>query len=303
MSEMGWLRHRVALSHASRDYDGTVMMAKRLGFAVLDGREFEDMRALSSTLFILGSGESVEGLTSRQWGFVRRNVSIGINSWAVHDFVPDAYSFEEVESESYSDVSSTLSILLAREEVITRRPQILMLRPHSSTSPERIVQVPSELRSRVRLYGRTTLFTRETSNLPGDLRRVLRSMVSQRIRSGISLDAGMSVSRLITIGARAGFRKIVLIGVDLNSPRYFFDVNPGYWSRRNVEAFNPWRTRGTVHDTEETTTRNFPASVFIPALSSAINAVTGSQVFVSSHSSALASSMPVFRWGDEGEIL
>ena len=303
MAEMGWLRHRLALSHASRDYDGTVMMSHKMGLPVFAEGDLDHMRAPNSTLFILGSGESVEEVTPRQWDFVRSSASVGINSWAVHDFVPDAYSFEEVKSESYSDVSSTLSLLIARQEVLARRPRILMLRPHASTSAGRVVNVPPELRSEVRLYGRTTLFTREVRNLPGDIRSVLRSMLAQTIPAGISLDAGMSVSRLISMGARAGFEKIVLVGIDLNSPRYFFDINPGYWSRRNVAAFNPWRNRGAVHDTEETTTRSFPATVFIPALSSAIKSVTGSQVFVSSESSALSSSLPVFPWTDEGEIL
>ena len=128
-------------------------------------------------------------------------------------------------------------------------------------------------------------------------------MLAQRIPAGVSLDAGMSVSRLISIGARAGFEKIVVVGIDLNSPRYFFDINPGCWSRRNVAALNPWRNKGAVHVTDETTTRSFPATVFIPTLSSAIKSVTGSQVFVSSQPSALSASLPVFLWTDEGEIL
>ena len=300
---MAWWRHRIAISHAVRDFDSTTMMSVRMGYSLLSEFDYRLLRKENSTLFLLGSGESVEEVTADQWDFVGRSTSVGINSWAVHDFVPDAYSFEEVKDGGYTDVSSTLSVLLSRPEVLSHRPRIVMLRPHASTPASRVVDIPSDLRSEVRLYGRTTLFTRDAKNLPQDLERVLISMVRNKVPAGISLDAGMSVSRLISLGARAGFQRIVLVGVDLNSPRYFFDVNTEYWDRRKVAPFNPWLNRGAVHDTEGTTTRSFPASVIIPALSSAVQSVTGTEVFVSSESSALSSSLPVFRWADKGEIL
>ena len=301
--EMGWFRHQMALIQASRDLRGTVMMSQRLGFAALDDSDLGLMRAQGSVLFILGSGETVEELTPQQWNLVSQNVSVGINSWAVHDFVPDAYSLEEVESESYSDVSSTLSLLLARREVIARRPRILMLRPHALTSSSRIVSVPDELRAEVRLYGRTAVVTRDINNLGSDIGRVLRAMLSRNIHPGISLDAGMSVSRLITLGARAGFGTIVLVGIDLNSPRYFFDINPGYWERRAVAPFDQWRNRGLVHDTEETVTRSFRATELIPALAGATWSVFGTRVFISSENSALSPFLPVFRWNNERDLV
>lgn len=295
---MAWMRHRMALSRACRDHDGTLMMSERMGFALFTETDCQHLRNGKSTMFILGSGESVEEITSDQWDFVRRNVSVGINSWALHDFVPDAYSLEEVESDAYIDVSSTLSTLLGRAEVLARRPQILMLRPHSSTPAKRIVDVPAGLKAEVRLYGRTSLYTRDPRNLTRDLERFIRAMTEGDFPYEISLDGGMSVSRLISIGAKAGFQRIVLIGVDLNSSRYFFDVNSGYWERRGATPFNPWKSRGPVHDTEETTTRNFPASVLIPVLSSALRSVSGTEVFVASQSSALSASLPVFTWTD-----
>ncbi len=305
-TEASWMfgfRHRLALMEASRDYEGTLMMAKRMGYALLEGKDYERLRGKSSTLFILGSGESVQEVRTEQWEHIGKNASIGINSWVVHDFVPDAYSFEEVESQEYVEVSSTISDLLARPEILNQRPLILMLRPHSLTPADRIVSVPRVLAGEVRVYGRTTLFTRQIQNLAMDLEKLMKSFLGGALPAALSLDSGMSVSRLISLGARAGFQKIVLVGVDLNSPHYFFDVDPGYLERRNVKALNPWKYRGKVHDTEETTTRNFPASRFIPALSTAVQSLTGVQVYVSSASSALASSLPVFEWSDQDEIL
>ena len=147
---MAWLRHRIALSLAARDFDGTTMMSVRMGYPLLSESDYGHLRKENSTLFILGSGESVEEVTTEQWDFVRRSTSVGINSWGVHDFVPDAYSFEEVKDGGYIDVSSMISKLLTRPEVLSKRPRILMLRPHASTPASRVVDVPSDLRSEVK---------------------------------------------------------------------------------------------------------------------------------------------------------
>jgi len=127
-------------------------------------------------------------------------------------------------------------------------------------------------------------------------------MLAQTIPAGISDDAGKSVSRLITIGTRAGFEKIVLVGIDLNSPLCFFASTLGTGVDETSQHSTPGGTGGSA-DAEETTTRSFPATVFIPALPSAIQSVTGSQVFVSSRYSALLSSLHVFPWTDESGIL
>ena len=269
------------------------MMADRLGLAVLDTDFLANFRAKSSTLVVLGSGESVEEVTASQWELIGDCVSVGLNNWLVHDFIPDVYCFEQVQSSLDADARDSMSELLGREEVARRAPAVLLLRPHSETSPDRVIEIPLGLRDQTRVYGRTGVVTRDRTNLVGDLRRLIRNSVNGNLPESIVLDEGMSVARVLSLGVRAGFSSIVLVGVDLNSTRYFFDINPSYLTRRGMEGFNPWKKRGRVHGLEETKTRTFAASTFVPAFAQAARQEVGTNVYVSSSSSALADHLQV----------
>ena len=49
----------------------------------------------NSTVFILGSGSSVKGLSKDRFDYIASNgVSIGINFWFLHEFIPDYYTVE-----------------------------------------------------------------------------------------------------------------------------------------------------------------------------------------------------------------
>jgi hypothetical protein len=293
-SRFSFVRDLISLRIAQRDAAGTRMMADRLGLAVLDTGFLAQFRVKSSTLVVLGSGESVEEVTPSQWELIGDCVSVGINSWLVHDFIPDIYCFEQVQSSLDADARGSMSALLGREEVVNRAPAVLLLRPHSETSSDRIIEIPSDLRDRTRVYGRTGVVTQDRRNLVGDLRRLIRNLVKGQLPESIVLDEGMSVARVLSLGVRAGFSSIVLVGVDLNSTQYFFDINPSYLARRGMEDYNPWKKRGSVHGTEETKTRTFAASTFIPALAEAARQEAGTQIYISSSSSALVDHLPVF---------
>lgn len=296
----GPLRVYLARKRAQSDAAGTFMMADRLGLAVLDTDFLAQFRAKSSTLVVLGSGESVEEVTPSQWELIGDCVSVGINSWLVHDFIPDIYCFEQVQSSLDADARDSMSTLLGREEVVNRAPAVLLLRPHSETSPDRIIEIPSDLRDRTRVYGRTGVVTQDRRNLVRDLRQLIRYSAKGRLPESIVLDEGMSVARVLSLGVRAGFSSIVLVGVDLNSTQYFFDINPSYLARRGMEDYNPWKKRGSVHGTEETKTRTFAASTFIPALAEAARQEAGTQIYISSSSSALVDHLPVFDFQNLG---
>jgi len=286
----------MAIRHALRDAEGTAKMSQRLELQTLNPSDREWWGAETDTLFILGSGPSIEDITASQWQHIAQHTSIGLNSWVIHDFIPDFYGCEEVESLEYIEVQTTISAMLRREDVTAKRPGVLLLRPQSRTEGNRIIDIPSPLRGRSRIYGRTTAVTRKTTNLVSDLEKLLGSYQRGKIPSPILIDAGMSIARMVSLGVVSGFTKIVLLGVDLNSNTYFFDQNPGYFERRGIDTFNPWKHRGQAHDTQDRTTRHFIATEFLPALASAAKNTHGVDVFLSSTHSALANDLPQYPW-------
>lgn len=49
----------------------------------------------SDTIFILGSGPSINDITIKEWDHISQNDSIGFNYWMAHDFVPDIYMWQD----------------------------------------------------------------------------------------------------------------------------------------------------------------------------------------------------------------
>jgi len=293
---LGFARKNLAVRLARRDALGVTMVADVMSYDVLDVRDPVFFSRQTDTIFILGSGTSVNELTARDWLEIGRHTSVGLNSWVVHDFLPDFYAFEEMESLAYSSHSATLSRLLGREEILEKRPGVLILRPKLSTEPERIISVPQSLQEQVRLYGRTSVTTRKFSNLQSDLARLVSATDDRDFPASVVIDAGMSVVRMVSLAMRLGYKDAVLVGVDLNSNNYFWDTDVSHLMRRGLQDFNPWYTRGPVHDTEETTNRAFPASKFIPALAKAGLDEHGFTLWVSSPTSKLAGDLPLYPW-------
>ena len=289
------VRREIALSRGIRDSRGTFLSAKHRDFAVL--RETDLQAPLStnrsSELFILGSGPSVLELTPEHFSRMRQGTTIGVNSWVLHDFIPDAYSFEEMENDGYSAVARGLSQALGHHKVLSAMPHILHLRPRLATPVSRLVEIPEKLKPNTRYYGRFSPETRKAANLMSDLIQLVRAQLNRRIPPHILLDGGFSIARMISLGIARGYSSIVLVGVDLNANRYFFEEDPSHLARHSLSDFNPWKSRTSTHDTEETENRNFAASEFISALARASESVGGPKLFVLSSSSKLAESLPI----------
>jgi hypothetical protein len=100
---------------------------------------------------------------------------------------------------------------------------------------------------------------------------------------------------MILLGALQGFRRIVLVGVDLDSRPYFWQ-SPDYQfgSDRIRQVFS--RPAGTPHDTLETENRPFPTDQFIQALSTVVREELSTEVYVGSADSTLATELPTYPW-------
>ena len=221
-------RHGLTLQMARREERGPALSADHRKVKLLGESDLVAPLTLGqpSELFILGSGPSVLSLTQQQLERMRAGTTIGLNSWALHDFIPDAYSFEEMEDDRYVPVAQGLSAAIARQEVITSRPLILHLRSRRSTPSSRLVSLPRVLQPNMRYYGRISVQTKQSQNLVGDLAALFRAQRAGSVSPHLLIDCGVSVARMVSIGILRGYRSIVLVGIDFNSSRYFFEEEP-----------------------------------------------------------------------------
>lgn len=282
-----WLMWREALA----EHKFVNRLASSYGVPAFDYCRMEDglQQKGKNVFYVLGSGSSVENLASEHFDAISRAVSVGINAWALHDFVPDIYSFEPVP-ERESDHYYTMN-LLGRADVLARQPIVMFLKPRTPVEVEQLRRVPAGLIGNTMLYGRFQPYTRESGNLTGDL-QMINKVVAQNL--SVVPDSGASIVRMAFLGLLLGYRKVVFVGVDLNHTEYFWERNPKHLEKFGLEDFTSGQ-RQITHETLNVGARAFGVIEMVAALAHIARGLDSSLEVVSPHS-MLADIIPLHSW-------
>jgi hypothetical protein len=275
----------------------TKSVVQALGFNLLTKDALALLRGWEKkTLFILGSGASVNRLNTSHFEEIKRGYSIGMNAWVSHSFVPDAYSFEADSSPAPPSLEiRTMSDALATRALSHPGTVLLLLRPKNPALLHRMVKVPESLRPRAFMYGRHNLLTQTDSALRSDLGPLLANRVKSFETKPVLIDNGASVVRMIELGLFAGFKEIVLLGIDLNSSPYFWEAPDAPSRHRGMRDFYQ-RPQNNEHDTLETLERPYSNLLFIKELAFAAHRDFGASVYVGTEASSLSGTIPSYRW-------
>lgn len=295
---LGLVRYLLWLRIAIKDAAGTKQIAQSGEYSNLNIHSplFEGDFKLKP-LFILGSGRSVNDLLPEDFEHIKRGgISIGINAWALHNFVPQIYSFETGQAEEGpSPETIYVSQSLSRPEVAEADSQYLFLRPTPPAKPKNLVSLPRGKSHRRAMYGRANVVTKTRENLQADIGRIFRCALKKLTPSNVLLDNGASVVRLIWLGAMQGFSTIVLVGIDLNSGPYFWQegADSGELNAIRKVLYRPF---GKPHDSLQTLDRPFPVDVFIEELAGVLWTEKGIRLFAASSESSLSRFLPIYNW-------
>jgi hypothetical protein len=273
--------------------------AAQSGIRALDWRQLRSgtrMKPDADTFFVLGSGSSVEELSLGNFEEIGSNVSVGINNWPLHPFVPDFYCFESVPRVGDGkDIYRALG-MLARADILDRRPPLLVLRPKLGEDRGIFESVPAVLRDNLFYYGRISPATRVVKHLEADIAHYFDRVACDQ--HSVLLDSGASVARMAVLGLLLGYRNITFVGVDLTGSSYFWEANPSYLDPRNVNGPVNNQRPGD-HETLSKTTRPFSALEMIEALAQYVTGRLDGRVSVASDSSALSAVLPRHSWKSE----
>lgn len=296
-SRMGGFLRKIAMSKDARvESRFTSGQAIAAGVKNLGSSDFLTQYGPSNgvdTLYVLGSGSSVNKLTSNQFEEIATQRSVGINTWAVHPFVPSFYSFESVPWVGDGrDFYRSLS-LLRRDDIVHRDPAVLILRPKKSSEFQALTEVPRELQSNIHFYGRVTPATRNRVNLLDDINYFFESVVTKH--PGLVLDSGASVVRMVALGIIMGFLKIVLVGVDLNGSPYFWEQKPHLLE--NLRSERPVNNQQSeIHETTMSASRPFGAVLMLQHLAEYLRINCDGELLNASESSILGKFLPAQSW-------
>ncbi len=247
----------------------------------------------SDTLFILGSGASVNRITADKWDIVAQHDSFGFNLWHLHDFRPTLYTFEAM------DLTLPLSVQVA--EVFVARAHE---RPDYASVPKIVTDLEPprvELLERLPAHFRENLYALQTTGVlartPVELKRAVGWLNSiglwdeaAHIRRVFKFVGTLSF--LISLAVRMGYRKIVLCGIDLSTPGYFYQdeaLYPGFEGFQSSPA-------GATHATLLPQRMSVGIDVVVHELCRQVLDPRGIELFIEHRGSALH---PMLPWVDE----
>lgn len=196
-----------------------------------------DLRTVkhSDTLFILGSGSSINEISAERWKAIAQHDSVGFNFWPIHPFVPSMYFVETIQKNHVLDMFEPFC------RVARRRAKDYASVP----------KVVTELRNAfpdARFAGLTELpgpwYTLPTfpvaASTEAEFTRGLiylrrKGLFEPAVRIQALFKQASTLSCLIALATRMQYRTVVLCGVDLKHSRYFYQDSQRYPETASLE--------------------------------------------------------------------
>lgn len=240
----------------------------------------------SDTVFILGSGASINQYSDEQWYEISTKDSVGFNFWLIHHFVPSFYVYEENLDKQRNNIF--YNILSLKKNKYKGIPLIVKDIEYKGLSIEKL---PNELKSHVYISTDLTVgCTREELEL--FYQKGYEYIVSKN-KHGLKaiIKKSGTLSYLLILAEQLNYKKIVLCGVDLNNSAYFYDdlrFQQSFSVPQNNLAANE------KHPTNQATGENVPIEDVIFVINELVFKPKGIKLYVGSKESALYPRLPYY---------
>lgn len=197
--------------------------ARRKGFVVAFKENLQPYKTCD-TLFILGSGPSINDLTGKQWVHISARDSIGFNFFLLHPHVPTYYSVEL--RPAYTDLFLECYRATAPE---FKKIPVLSNLYNLMNLPEK--QLNSIRQSISNLYGTAPRMFKGAGKQ--NLEEILHYHYSTRnfVEDNLLIHYRASLMLTLSLGVLLGYKNIVLAGIDMSSNDYFFFDQKKYHSQ------------------------------------------------------------------------
>ena len=252
----------------------------------------------SDTVFIFGTGASINDYPEEYWNVVRHHDSIGMNFFLLHEHVPTIHVMENV-----TGVHRSLLAARYAERGDYQGTPLIMKTQLSNLSPHRVAARIAELRELhpdVLAHTYLSLDLLAAGKTRADMEGAYRlsgrlGLWKPKPRFLLLTKRRGSVSYIVNLAVRAGYRRLVLCGVDLNHTEHFYDSR-----REELEATGlpvpPNREAGTMHSTNDPANHPVTIHSVLMAIKKQILDPAGIELFVGSETSALYPDLPAFDW-------
>jgi len=168
----------------------------------------------SDTIFVLGTGASINNISESRWNSIREHDSIGMNWWPLHNFVPTYYHSEYPHKNTHFNYFK--KILGPK---LSERYENTLFFISGNRAARRGVHprvIPELFPKKPKIY-----FYEYLKPLKFNDPSELTSESFER-----TLFYRGSLTAVLDIISKIGYKKIVLLGVDLKKWDYFYDNHP-----------------------------------------------------------------------------
>lgn len=239
------------------------------------------------SIFILGSGASVNSYSLDQWNLISNNHSFGFNSWYKHNFVPNFYSLEvDNDNNNWKNKLSDLKRL-----------------------KDEYKNVPIMLRGAINRKVNLDLLEDDFNwHLPIELeipiandKQLKKLLWIFKILSKFSIfnynfifGTGASLVSIILTAWRMGYKEIILCGVDLNNTKYFFNskrnIRQNYYEEANEKPGN----LNELHSTARGNRESISVQKIVYEINDFLLRPNNIKLYVAKSTSLLAEKLPIY---------
>jgi hypothetical protein len=265
-----------------RDIPRAERNRRRSGFGRLDELDLRKWKS-SDTLFILGSGPSINEISADRWAAISRHDTIGFNFWLYHRFVPKIYFAES------HILDADLRGLVAYQSIAARRALDyadtlkIIFNMHLNGKHE-ADEWPAEWKRGFHAAPDLPLPARDEDEIMYGLRYLhSKHVFGNRWKLRCLFRYCSTVTGLIAFGQILGYSKIVLCGIDLKVQEYFYQ-NPSLYPENVNLEISP---REPKHATMVAVPWRVPADVAILLMKRELLQPAGVELYVENRSSAL----------------
>lgn len=242
----------------------------------------------SDTVFILGSGPSINDITRKQWKFIANHDSIGFNYWFAHDFVPNVYVFQAFYENMFN-------ILKDKSAQYRNIPFIIRGSIFSKFGFKNLERHNLELLEKHPLYYLREYPIHSRCSIDPNLLikyfEALGLMPYGNIAGFIPKLRG-TLGLLIVLCYQMGYRRIVLCGMDMHSDDHFWDYEP-YNNMKNKYSLPEKGVANIVSFTDKNRSSN-TVPVYVKALRDWMYKKNSVEIFIINKKTVLYPDIPVF---------
>ena len=204
---------------------------KRAGIPLLDKVDLLQIKS-SDTLFVLGSGPSINRISAERWRWIVAHDTVGFNWWLYHPFVPKFYFFEVMEKE-VSPEAFEAYLALACRRAADYASTIKIAMEFHALGTQTLDYLPIAFRKNLFAAQKVEAPARNEEELAQALRYLQgRGAFQVTGRFSSLLKYAASLTTMLVFALKLGYERVVLCGIDLKRPDYFFQdrrVYPESW--------------------------------------------------------------------------